>query len=68
MRYLHVEVDLPALVESEHAPVAKLRPEVLGVGGHQVSAQVDVFEHAFQLRRERASTFRLKKTEHRNKN
>lgn len=56
---LHVEVHLPALVELEYGAVVQLRLEVVRVGGHQISAQVDVLEHTLQLGRERASALRL---------
>ena len=56
---LHVEIHLPALVELKHGAVVQLCLEVVRVGGHQISAQVDVLEHSFQLRREGASALRL---------
>lgn len=56
---LHVQIHLPTLVELEHRAVAELRLKVVRVRGHQISAQVDVLEHAFQLGREGASTLRL---------
>ena len=54
-----MEVHLPALVELEHGAVVQLGLEVLRVRGHEISAEVDVLEHALQLGRERAPALGL---------
>ena len=56
---LHVQVHLPALLQSENSAVVELRLQVLRIGRHQVSTEIDVLEHALQLGRKRATTLRL---------
>lgn len=54
-----MQIHFPALVQLENCSVVKLSLEVVRVRRHQISTQVDVLEHSFQLGRERTSALRL---------